>query len=260
MTFDGPSRPRVGIPYRTRNEELKGERAKFERYTQAVLRSGGEPVEVSLSLPADELGQLAKSLDAVVLTGSPADVNPALYGAARHPASAEADPDRERTDFGLLEHAFAEHKPVLAICYGNQSMNVFLGGTLIQDIPSELHTSIQHPWSNRDKGALEPFHGAKIESGTRLRELAGEDEVRGNSSHHQSILKPGRNLRIAALASDGVIEAVEWTGNSNWVTGVQWHPERMVESDSLARRLFGALIEAARKVPVSCHSAPRIIA
>jgi len=250
MTFDRPPKPRVGIPYRTRNEELKGERAKFDKYTHAVLQAGGEPVEVSLSLAADELRQLAQSLDAVVLTGSPADVNPALYGAARNPASAESDPDRERTDFGLLEHAFAEHKPVLAICYGNQSMNVFLGGTLIQDIPSELHTSIQHPWSNRDKGSLEPFHGTRIESGTRLRELAGEDEVRVNSSHHQSILTPGRNLRIAALASDGVIEAVEWTGDSNWVTGVQWHPERMAESHLLARRLFGALIEAARKVPV----------
>jgi putative glutamine amidotransferase len=129
-------------------------------------------------------------------------------------------------------------------------MNVFLGGTLIQDIPSELHTPIQHPWSNRDKGAPEPYHTAKIEPGSRLRELAGEEEVRVNSSHHQSILKPGRNLRIAARASDGVIEAVEWTGDSNWVTGVQWHPERMAESDLLAQRLFTGLVEAARKAAV----------
>ena len=250
MPSENSPKPRVGIPYRTRKEELNGERAKFDKYLQAVRRAGGDPVEISLSLSADELRQLARSLDAVVLTGSPADVNPSLYGAARNPASAEADPDRERTDFALLEHALAEHKPVLAICYGNQSMNVFLGGTLIQDIPSELHTPIQHPWSNRDQDAPEPFHAVRIETGSRLRELAGADEIGVNSSHHQSILAPGRSLRIAARASDGVVEAVEWTGDSNWVTGVQWHPERMAESDLIARRLFGALIEAARKVPV----------
>jgi putative glutamine amidotransferase len=250
MASDTSPKPRVGIPYRTRNEELKGERGKYEKYRQAVLQAGGEPVEVSLSLPPDQLRKLAGSLDAVVLTGSPADVNPALYHAARNPASAEADPDRERTDFALLEHAFSEHKPVLAICYGVQSMNVFLGGTLIQDIPSELHTPIQHPWSNRDKGAAEPFHTAKIEAISRLRELSGTDEIDINSSHHQSILEPGRSLRIAARASDGVVEAVEWTGDSNWVTGVQWHPERMAESDLLAQRLFGTLIEVARKAAV----------
>ena len=116
MASDTSPKPRVGIPYRTRNEELKGERGKYDKYRDAVLRAGGEPVEVSLGLPPHELGQLAGSLDAVVLTGSPADVNPSLYGAARNPATAEADPDRERTDFALLQHAFAEHKPVLAIC------------------------------------------------------------------------------------------------------------------------------------------------
>ncbi len=250
MASDTSPKPRVGIPYRTRNEELKGERGKYDIYCQAVLRAGGEPVEVSLALPPNQLRELAGSLDAVVLTGSPADVNPSLYRADRNPASAEADPDRERTDFTLLEHAFAEHKPVLAICYGVQSMNVFLGGTLIQDIPSELHTPIQHPWSNRDKGAQEPFHAAKIEAGSRLRELAGAEEIGINSSHHQSILNPGRSLRIAARAPDGVVEAVEWTGDSNWVTGVQWHPERMTESDLLAQRLFGTLIEVARKAAV----------
>lgn len=250
MASDTSLKPRVGIPYRTRNEELKGERVKYDKYCQAVLRAGGEPVEVSLALPPKQLRKLAGSLDAIVLTGSPADLNPSLYHQPRNPASTEADPDREYTDFALLEHAFAEHKPVLAICYGVQSMNVFLGGTLVQDIPSELHTPIQHPWSNRDKGAPEPFHTAKIEPGSRLRELAGANEVDVNSSHHQSILEPGRSLRIAAKASDGVIEAVEWIGDSNWVTGVQWHPERMAESDTVSQRLFGTLIEVARKAAV----------
>src|SRR5579864_6482790 len=243
-------KPRVGIPYRTRKEEVTGQCAKLDKYLQATHQAGAEPVPVSLLLSTSELQRLAHTLDGLLLPGSPADVDPARFGAARQARCADPDPDRERTDFALLEHAFAEHKPVLAICFGIQSLNVFLGGTLIQDIPSALHTPIQHPWSNRDKGAPEPFHAAKIESGSRLRELAGANEVGVNSSHHQSILDPGRNLRIAARAPDGVVEGVEWTGDSNWVTGVQWHPERMAESDVLSQRLFGALIEVARKAAV----------
>jgi putative glutamine amidotransferase len=241
---------RVGIPYRTRKEELRGERAKHDKYVQAVERAGGEPVKVSLGLSSDELKLLAQTLEAVVLPGSSADVDPSLYNAGRNPKSNEADRDREKTDFALLDHAFKEHKPVLAICYGVQSLNVFLGGSLIQDIPSEVHTQIQHPWIGRDKGVPEPFHAVRFEPGSRLAQSAGEHEATVNSSHHQSVLDVGRGLRIAARAADGVIEGVEWTGDGNWVTGVQWHPERMAETDSLARLLFRDLVAAARRAPV----------
>src|ERR1700723_657198 len=244
------SAPRIGVPYRTLNEQLTNKRDSYDKYLEAIRLAGGEALEIPLNLPKNELAQLIESLDAYVLSGGPADVDPQLYHAARNEKSAPADAAREQTDFAILGHAFAEHKPVLGICYGVQSMNVFLGGSLIQDIPSELHTPIQHPWSNRDKGAPEPFHAARIESGSRLRELAGADEIGINSSHHQSVLDPGRSLRIAARAPDGVVEAVEWTGDSNWVTGVQWHPERMAETDVLSQRLFGALIEVARKAAV----------
>jgi len=242
-------KPRVGIPYRTRKEELTGDRAKLEPYLEAVRQAGGDPVAVSLGLPPERLTQLAETLDAVVLSGSPADVNPALFHAARRAQCSDPDPDRERTDFTLLGHALAHHKPVLAICYGIQSLNVFLSGTLIQDIPSEIPAPLQHEW-NRPAGAPEPFHPVQLEPGSRLAQLAGAAEVVVNSSHHQSILEPGRNLRVAARARDGVVEAVEWTGDAHWVIGVQWHPERMATTDSLAQALFRGLIAAtARKTP-----------
>lgn len=250
MIADTNLKTRIGIPYRTRKEELSGERSKYDRYIQAVRRAGAEPVEISLGLSSDELKNLALTLDAVMLTGSPADVEPSLYQATRNPKSAEADADRERTDFALLGHAFTEHKPVLAICYGIQSLNVFLGGSLVQDIPSELPTKIQHPWTGREQGAPEPIHVVRFESGSRLAQLAGANEATVNSSHHQSIREAGRNLRVVAHAPDGVIEGVEWDGDANWVTGVQWHPERMAESDSFARNLFRDLVAAARKAPV----------
>jgi putative glutamine amidotransferase len=250
MSVEAAQKSRVGIPYRTRKEEVNHERAKYGKYLQAVQKAGGEPIEISLGLGSEELKKLALALDAVLLPGSPADVDPSLYHRSRHQKCNEADRDRERTDFGLLDHAFQAHKPVLAICFGVQSLNVFLGGSLIQDIPSELGTQIQHPWAGRDQGAPEPFHTAHFEPGSRLAQSASAKEAIVNSSHHQSILEPGRGLRVVARAADGVIEGVEWTGDTNWVTGVQWHPERMVETDSLAQVLFRDLVAAARRAPV----------
>lgn len=242
---DEKQRPRVGVPYRTRKEELTGARAKFENYLRAVKEAGGDPVEISLGLPNGDLRSLADSVDAVVLPGSPADVDPSLYRASHHAKTAKPDADRERTDYALLENSLAEGKPVLAICYGIQVLNTFLGGTLIQDIPDEVRTKIQHEWQGRENGKPEPMHMAVFESDSRIARIAGAAASKVNSSHHQSVREPGRNLRVVGRAPDGVIEAVEWTGDSNWVTGVQWHPERMPD-DALAQGLFRELIAAAR--------------
>jgi putative glutamine amidotransferase len=253
MTPDSSHKPRIGIPYRTRKEELSGDRRKYQWYVESVLRTGGEPVEVSLALPPAELSRLASSLDAIALTGSPADVNPSRFHTSRHPKAADPDVDRERTDFALLDHAFSEHKPVLAICYGVQLLNVYRGGSLVQHISTaddsaEVKTAIPHP--TNEQRDPEFRHPIRIEPDSRIARLAHANEAGVNTSHHQSILEPGDGLRIVARAPDGVIEAVEWTGNSNWVTGVQWHPERMAQCESLADSLFRELIAAARKVPV----------
>jgi len=241
---------RVGIPYRTRKEELNNKRDAYDKYLAAVISSNAEPVEISLALTPSDLQQLAQTLDAVVLPGSPADVEPALFHATRHPKTAASDADRERTDFALLGHAVTEHKPVLAICYGVQSLNVFLGGALVQDIPSAIHTKIQHAWTGHE--GPEPHHDVTLETGSRLAQLADATQARVNSSHHQSVLQPGENLRVVAHAPDGVIEAVEWTGDANWIVGVQWHPERLLASDQLSQLLFRELAAAAvaRKAPV----------
>ena len=245
MAMENHSRPRIGVPYRTRNEEVKGERTKYEKYLHSIVHAGGVPVEISLLLPANELSALAQTVDAIVLPGSPADADPMRYGAVRHSESAAPDADLERTDIALLEHAFAEGKPVLAICYGIQILNVYLGGSLVQDIPSELRSAIQHTRDGANKGAPEPFHAVRFEVDSRIAQISGSLGAQVNSSHHQSVREPGRNLRVVGRAPDGVVEAVEWTGDSNWVTGVQWHPERMI-GDALAETLFRELIAAAR--------------
>lgn len=241
--------PRIGIPFRTSAEEAAGKEKsqKIEYYYRSVKAAGAEAVPVSLSLSDQERTRLAATLDGLVLPGSPADVNPSRYGANPHPKTAAADDSRERTDFALLDHAFASRKPVLAICYGNQLLNVYLGGTLIQDIPSAVPRALEHAEDKQQH--TYPNHPVRIDTCSRLILLAGGAEAQVNSSHHQSIDLPGRNLLVSAHAPDGIIEAVERTGNSHWVTGVQWHPERMA-GDPFAAALFRELVIACSRVGV----------
>lgn len=238
-------RPRVGIPWRTLQEEEVSNWSKIKNYEDAVRKAGGEPIIIPLK-DQGERNRLIPTLDAYVLPGSPSDVDPAEYGAVNHGKSEPADMAREETDRAVLKHALAEKKPVLAICYGCQLLNVYLGGTLIQDLRSELGTTTPH----RKKDAVperkdDPIHGATFEPGSRLASIASSSQAEINSSHHQAIEKPGQNLRITAHAADGVIEGIEWTGDSNWVLGVQWHPERM-PGDPFSERLFSDFIAAAR--------------
>ena len=251
MTLTGPNRPRIGIPWRTSQEEVAGNLPKIQNYVEAVRLAGGEPVLLSLSHPEAlhlELGEL----DGFVLPGSPADVNPAEYGASNRGRSEPPDLPREDTDRAILGHAFGEQKPVLAICYGCQLLNVFLGGTLIQDLRTETGTTVPHRRKDiQPEPPDDPRHDVRFTAESQLARLAGSTQAVVNSSHHQSIAMPGRQLRITGQTTDGIVEGVEWTGDANWVIGVQWHPERM-PGDALAGRLFSALVNAARgarKVP-----------
>ena len=241
------TKPRVGVPWRNAAEESKNQRPKIDPYLEAVRAAGGEPVLLSLDQSPEQLKGLASTLDAFVLPGSPSDVDPARYGAAKHPETNDPDAARERMDSTLLDHALATHKPVLAICYGTQFLNVYMGGSLFQDLPDEKPSPIRH---DREDDAPDSEHLARIESG-RVADLArsvtpaSAAELVVNSSHHQAVREPGRDLRVTAHATDGTIEGVEYTGPADWIVGVQWHPERISNSASgaeLSRALFRELI------------------
>jgi putative glutamine amidotransferase len=255
-------RPRVGVPYRTSAEEAAGNNTKHEEYCAAVRNTGGEPVAISLQLGDAELKSLANSLDAYVFPGSPADVNPALYGAVKNPKCGDADAAREKTDYALLDDAFANAKPVLAICYGAQILNVKLGGTLYQDIESELPGAMNHTKDGVPKGQPDPVHDAVIISGGELASIASATGIeqagdgfwaRVNTSHHQSIRNVGRGLHVVARAPDGINEAVERDFDAmkkHWVMGVQWHPERPTHEkigDALSEVLFRRFMLATRE-------------
>lgn len=247
------SRPRIGVPWRTSAEEQKfkanGKRGKTQDYIDAIERAGGEAVPVSLD--EKEREGLVSKLDAFVLPGSPADVNPQEYQAKNTGSSNEPDIAREKTDRTILELAFAQKKPVLAICYGFQNLNVHLKGSLIQDIRTELKDKTasleRHQKQDSPRSETDPEHYVALESGSRLAGIAGGTKAFVNSSHHQAIGRVGNDLKIAARAKDGIVEGLEWTGDSNWVVGVQWHPERRPLEDAFAKKLFEEFVAAAAK-------------
>src|SRR5712692_6346974 len=186
------NRPRVGIPWRASDDEDKartagpaGKIGKTEDYLKAVEKAGGEGIVITLK-DREERGRLIPTLDAYVLPGSQADIEPGEYGSMNLGLSAPADPLRDETDRAILKHALAEKKPVLAICYGCQLLNVYLGGTLIQDLRAETGTSTPHRKMDLvPQPAADPIHGATLEPGSRLASIAGRTEAAVNSSHHQ---------------------------------------------------------------------------
>lgn len=242
---DREDRPRIGIPYRKLSEQVNGIREKYDTYVRSIESAGGTAVPVALNLSPTDLVKQARDLDAIVLPGSPADVDPWQYGSVRGSHTADANSAREATDLALLRHCFSEGKPVLAICYGMQILNVYLRGSLIQDIATEMQTNTAHA---DKKGEPERFHDVIIDTKSRIAGFAGDSRQRVNSSHHQALRELGSGLQTTARAIDDIIEAVEWNGDSNWVTGVQWHPERMSDDDPFARKLFEGFIAAAGNV------------
>jgi putative glutamine amidotransferase len=237
----------VGIPWRTTAEEREQNREKLDYYFRAVREAGAEPESVSLEQPREQLERQLGELDAFVLPGSPADVDPSRYHTAKHIQTKTLDVNRDTTDEAILEHALKASKPVLAICYGCQILNVHLKGSLVQDIGAEKPGSLRHGNTDLAAGVAkgDAVHPASFAPKSRLASLNHGNEAQINSSHHQAIDRPGENLRVTAQAPDGTIEGVEWTGDANWVVGVQWHPERM-PGDALAERLFADFVSAAR--------------
>src|SRR3984957_20379182 len=184
-TLRTPSQPlRIGIPWRTTEEQRQGERKKLDYYFASVRAAGADPVDVPLDQTANKLSTQLADLDGFILPGSPADVDPARYQAARHPKTAPFDANREQTDGQILEHSFKTEKPVLAICFGCQILNVHQRGTLIQDLKSDRSEVLPHgatdlpPGAN--KGDLQ--HEATFEAGSLLAQLNGSTSGTINSS------------------------------------------------------------------------------
>ena len=233
-------KPRIAIPLPHSTNQEYSERV-LPQYEQAVREAGGEPVRIPLDRPRAELMKLIEGCNGVLLPGSRADVDPRNYGAECDPRTNAADPLRDAADKLLLQDAHKMRKPLLGICYGLQSLNVYRRGTLRQHIES----SIDH--ADRDK-----THMIRVEPTSLLAHLlgsalppGGESANAVNTSHHQAAATVGDGLRVAAKAPDGVIEALEGTSPEHFVLAVQWHPERSLHEPA-SQAIFRALVEAAR--------------
>lgn len=195
-------------------------------YVTALESAGLVPIVVPPLSGADAARSIMAVVDGLVLTGGE-DVDPALYGQPPHERLGTVNRLRDETEIALVHAAREAGKPVLAICRGPQLLNVALGGTLIQDIPSCIPGALAHnPEDSRDARA----HEIVIEPDSRIAAAVGATHISVNSAHHQSILEPAPGLRVTARASDGVIEGVESDDASWWAVAVQWHPEEMNDS------------------------------
>jgi putative glutamine amidotransferase len=231
--------PRIAIP-EPNSQDSEYSARSWPQYAQAVEAAGGVAVKVPLSASPATVAQLVASCEGVLLPGSPADLNPQKYGEDAIPACNPADPAREAVDELLLQDASNLYKPLLGICYGFQSLNVWRGGTLLQ----HLTTAINHEAGRTVTDA----HLVEIEAKSRLRRLLGlgtRGTLSVNSSHHQAVGILGDGLvRAAWSPDDGVVEAAEGHGDQ-FLIGVQWHPERTYTENRAAQGLFQAFVDAA---------------
>jgi putative glutamine amidotransferase len=228
-------RPTIGV---TGEIEANGYFSVRAEYMRAVEKAGGVPVLLPPS-PGDRVSALLGAVDGLMLTGGD-DIDPSLYGEPPHPTSKWT---RERDDFELAiaRDAVERDMPLLAICRGQQLLNVALGGTLVQDIPDQLPHAGTHKLRGVPRWQI--AHEVEVLPGTKLRQILGSDLLSVNSFHHQAVRQLGRGLRLAARSRDGVVEGLELP-DRRFVVSVQWHPEAMWNQEPDHQELFRAFLDS----------------
>lgn len=231
-------RPRIGIPMRI---ESPTDRFYLSRhYSEALEAAGAIPIHISLIPKEDYVSSIVDDLDGILLPGSDSDVDPRRYGQEPHRRLGAVQPIKDETD--LLVIAAAERKgiPLLAICFGMQVLNVSRGGTLIQDIDSQIPNAIKHEQGiPRDRQS----HSVRLLPGSVLAQLADAEESFVNSHHHQAIEVIGRDLVATAWSNDGLVEGLEDPRAEPFVMAVQWHPELGWENDRFSQVIFSHFVE-----------------
>jgi putative glutamine amidotransferase len=230
-----------------------------EAYTNAIAAAGLIPLVVPPITGDAFAARVLDAVDGLVLTGGE-DVEPRLFGAARHPATHAPNAPRDECELSLARQARERGLPTLAICRGLQLLNVENGGSLVQDIPTERPGALPHDLEG-DRSAR--VHSVRLVAGSRLAQIVGEETVATNSFHHQAIDRLGDGLRIVGQTSDGIVEGIESDDEHWWMVGVQWHPEELTATpEPWDRQIFAAFADAVRsridrRISSTAASAPR---
>lgn len=210
-------------------------------YLDAIFEAGGLPLVTPPLVDGAALDQLAALADALVLPGGAFDIDPALYGEPLHPRCGELKPERTALERALLERALARGLPVLGVCGGMQLINVTRGGTLWQDLDSQVPGNSGHQQAEPKDRAC---HEVDVVAGSQLARVVAVATLPVNSTHHQAVKSVGRGLVVTARATDGTIEGLE-DPSLPFLLGVQWHPESMGEAPQ--RAIYRALVDAAAR-------------
>jgi putative glutamine amidotransferase len=248
------TRPRIGIPMRI--EQTTNRFYLGRDYSEAVEAAGGIPVHISLIPKADYIDSVVTLLDGILLPGSDSDVDPLRYGQQPHPQLGTVQTIKDETDLLVIAAAERRRIPIFAICFGMQVLNVSRGGTLIQDINSQVPSAIKHEQGPpRDR----PSHTIRLSENTKLSDIAGAVDAVVNSHHHQAIESIGADLVATAWSTDGVVEALEDPRPDRFIIAVQWHPELGWQNDLLSQRLFRTFVSeatSAREADLASVSTP----
>ena len=241
-------RPRIGITMRF--DVATGRFYLGRDYSEAIEASGGVPVHLPLIPKRDFISVALDGLDGICLPGSDSDVDPKYFGEEPHPSLGAVVPVKDETDLLVLDEAEKRNLPILAICFGMQSLNVSRGGTLIQDIGAQVPDSIKH---QQGRPVERHSHTINIDAESLFRAVPKTEgeHLRVNSHHHQAVKTVGRDLVAIAWAKDGIIEAIQDTRNNQRVLGVQWHPELSWRTDPLSRYIFDWFIESSVALKLS---------
>ncbi len=214
-------------------------------YSEALESLGAIPYHISLIPNERYISEVSKTVDGILLPGSDTDVDPLIFGEEPLPNLKTIIPEKENTDLMILGEVEKLKKPLLGICFGMQILNVSRGGTLYQDIQSEIENCVKH---EQGKPLARNSHTIEFEKESKLSRLITFEGggIKVNSHHHQAVKKVGENLKATAWAKDGVIECIEDTRNDRFVLGVQWHPELSWDRDDLSKSIFNNFIAACK--------------
>lgn len=210
-------------------------------YLEAIRHFGGMPMVIPAEAGEQEQAFLLSQCDGLVLTGGD-DIDPTLYGEQILNDTVKPAPERDAGEPRLLRMAEEKDLPILGICRGAQIMNVYFGGTLYQDIPAQLSTSVKH---SMEKPYHRTCHDCLVTPGSPLAAWTGKEVIQVNSHHHQAVKAVAPGLEAMGSCSDGVVEAI-WKPDAKFICAVQWHPEKIWDMEESSARIFEAFIDACK--------------